>query len=265
MSKSMRFSKWLLEYADYGFGKESMKNSNDLYDDTEKPWSLFKTEEFFNELRSLILSDNKQITKDWQTYIDWIQNNNNISVIINPFGSLRITTRKTIKDLNGDSVNVCKHVFDVNDHDVDQEKNIANHIYDRAVEASKDDSDYASGEYNGTKKLARELFNATQSKHPKNIMFPVKFLEMNSDYYKIVFEFRGSGAGSPNQSTALQFNIDIIFDKEKGLIRCWGYDIDSPSNKKQFNIKPSEWDEYFSPQESNSKIISIITTTFMTY
>ena len=88
---------------------------------------------------------------------------------------------------------------------------------------------------------------------------------MNSDYYKIDFEFRGSGAGSPNQSTALQFNIDIIFDKEKGLIRCWGYDIDSPSNKKQFNIKPSEWDEYFSPQESNSKIISIITTTFMTY
>ena len=113
MSKSMIFSKWLLEYADYGFGKESMKNSNDLYDGKDKPWSLFKTEEFFNELRSLILSDNKQITKDWQTYIDWIQNNNNISVIINPFGSLRITTRKTIKDLNGDSINVCKHVFEV--------------------------------------------------------------------------------------------------------------------------------------------------------
>ena len=88
---------------------------------------------------------------------------------------------------------------------------------------------------------------------------------MNDNYYKIIFEFKGGGQGVPGSSIAMQFDIDLIFDKKKGLVRCWGYDIDSPVKKRKFNLQPSEWDEYFSPHEKNSKIVGMIVTTFMTY
>jgi hypothetical protein len=96
-------------------------------------------------------------------------------------------------------------------------------------------------------------------------MFPVSLKEMNSNYYKLIFEFKGSGAGGPNSSIARQFDIDLSFNQEQGLIRCWGYDLSSSSAKRQLGIQPSEWDEYFSPNEDRKRIIEMITSTFMTY
>ena len=269
MRIDLKFSKWLLEYADYGFEKQNTKKANDstlqTNSDDSGPWRNFHTELFSKELQKLSESDNKTTKKIWHEEINWFENGNMIEVNINPFGSLRITTRKYIKDLQGVDTRICKNVFDIDDHHIDQEISIAHKIYEHVKEFSKVNIDYPmTGGYN-LKKLAQELFNATKHTYPDYIMFPINLKEMNDNYYKLVFEFRGAGVGTPNSSVAMQFDIDLTFDKEKGLVRCWGYNIDSPATNRQFTIQPSEWDEYFSPQEENKKILGMITTTLMTY
>jgi len=269
MNVNMNFSKWLLEYANYGFEKDSTKNKTTKNmqgnDNDSLPWTMFGVEEFFEELKGLVEADNKRTSKVWHEELGWEDNGSIVEVNINPFGSLRITTRKQIKDLKGETTRICKHVFDIDDYHTNQEKILAHHIYEKVEEFNKENADFASANYTGLKKLARDLFTAVRAKYPDYIMFPVKMMEMNSDYYKMVFEFRGSGQGVPGSSIAMQFDIDLAYDREKGLIKCWGYDIDSPVLKRQLNIQPSEWNEYFSPQEQSRKIIGMIVTTFMTY
>lgn len=269
MNNKMNFSEWFLEFANYGFERKkiSEKRSKELQDNTNEslPWKLFNVERFFYELKRMVEADNKRSTKIWHEELGWIDNGNIIEVNINPFGSLRITTRKSIKDLQGHDVKLCKHVFDIDDSHTNQEANIAEQIYSKIKEFNQTNIDYPIKEYNNLKKLAQELFNATKIRHPDYIMFPVKMLEMNNSYYKLVFEFRGGGQGNPGRSISRQFDIDLTFDKEKGLLRCWGYDIDGQVRKNHYYIQPSEWNEYFSPQENNKNIIAMIITTFMTY
>lgn len=266
----MNFSQWFFEFANYGFEKQSVKNkkiSDQIQSNTEdaKPWKMFNVEKFLNELKNLVVADKKTTTKIWSEELDWIDNGSVIQVNVNPFGSLRITTRKNIKDLIGNDTKICKHVFDIDDYHIEQETNIANQIYDKIKEFNQKNIDYPVQEYNNLKKLAQELFNATKSRFPNYIMFPVKMMEMNNNYYKLVYEFRGAGQGVPNNSVGRQFNIDLVFDKEKGLLKCWGYNIDSKFKKNHYYVQPSEWNEYFSPKESNNNIIAMIITTFMTY
>jgi hypothetical protein len=269
MRIDLDFSKWLLEYADYGFEKQNTKKANyptfQSNSDDSGPWKNFDIELFFKELKNLSESDNKKTKKVWHEEMSWLENGNMVEVNINPFGSLRITTRKYIKDLQGSDVRICKNVFDIDDHHTDQEISIAHKIYEHVKEFSKVNIDYPTTDIFDLKKLAHKLFNATKQTYPDYIMFPISLKEMNDSYYKLIFEFRGAGAGAPNSSVGMQFDINLAFDKQKGLIRCWGCNVDSPSPKRQFNIQPSEWDEYFSPQEENKKIIGMIITTLMTY
>lgn len=262
------FSKWFFEYADYGFEsrKPTAKQEKNTQTDNDdaKPWKLFKIKKFFEELKYLLNSDNKKTLKVWEEELSWLENGNVVEVNINPFGSLRITTRKIIKDLQGVDTKICKHVLDIDDYQINREENTARYIYKKILKFREKNIDYPSKDYN-LKKLAHELFNKVRLKYPEYIMFPVGMKEVSKDYYKIIFEFKGQGQGVPGSSIAMQFDIDLFFDKEKGLIRCWGYDIDSPVKKRQFNPQPSEWNEYFSPHEKISKIVGMITTTFMTY
>jgi hypothetical protein len=96
-------------------------------------------------------------------------------------------------------------------------------------------------------------------------MFPKGLKKIKENYYKVFFEFKGSGAGAPGSIRAEQFNIDLAFDENKGLLKCWGYNIDSPMKQRLFIAQPSEWYEYFSPKEDKNKIIKCIIKTLMTY
>lgn len=254
----LNFQKWLFEYVNYELPEEDNNNQN-------MPWKDFKTHDFIEYLKNLIAKDNKKIVKDWEEEIDWIEQGNNIfQVNVNPFGSLRITCRKEITDLNGEKIKVCKYVYSVNDNKTNREQQLAELIYNKVKKISEKNIDYTVDKYN-IEELAYELYNTLTESYPDYIMFPTKLRKMNENYYKIVFEFKGQGVGVPGSQIGLQFNIDIAFDKEKGLIKCWGYDIDSPSGKRQFNIQPSEWYEYFSPKEKIKNIIKMIETTFLTY
>jgi hypothetical protein len=270
-TNNINFSQWFFEFANYGFQRKNSIEQPEQNSNEAPPYKMFNVEAFFEELKSLVTADKKNSVKSYHEELGWIDNGSIIDVNINPFGSFRITTRKSIKDLKGVDTRICKSVFDITDRALSRmernniEVNMANKVYDNIKEFNQNNIDYAKKEYDNLKKLSQELFNATKVKHPDYIMFPVKMLEMNNNYYKLIFEFRGAGQGSPNRSISRQFDIDLTFDKEKGLLKCWGYEVNGKVKKNHYYVQPSEWNEYFSPQENNKKIISMIVTTFMTY
>jgi len=252
----LNFNKWLVEYINYEKNQKDNKKS--------EPWKDFKTHLFTDEIKRLILGDNKRILIGWEEEVRWEEGDQIFEININPFGSLRITARKEIKDFDGNKVRICKFVYPINDFKINQEIDLANKIYNRIKKISNKNIDYPVKNYN-LKKLAYNLYEKLNNEYPTYIMFPVKLMEMNKNYYKIVFEFKGQGVGVPGNSVAMQFNVDLSFNKDLGFIRCWGYNIDSPSKKRQYKIQPSEWDELFSCKQNPKRIIDMIATTLSTY
>lgn len=81
----------------------------------------------------------------------------------------------------------------------------------------------------------------------------------------IFMTLRGAGVEAPTASRVEQFNINLQFDEQKGLIRCWGYDIASPTKQHKWLPQPSEWDEYFAPTQSLQEIENVIINSLLVY
>jgi hypothetical protein len=226
-----------------------------------QPWTNFKSNLLIDEIKRLIENDKKKLLIGWEEEVRWQENDSIYEINVNPYGSLRVTARKEVKNFDGNVIRVCKYVYPVNDYKINLETRLAIFLYNKVKKISKKNIDYPVKQYN-IKNLAYKLYENIEKSYPSYIMFPVKMLKMNENYYKIVFEFRGAGTGNPDQSVGLQFNIDLNYDKNVGFIRCWGYMIESPSKKRKFNIMPSEWDEYFSCKQSSDRIIHMISKTF---
>jgi hypothetical protein len=226
-----------------------------------EPWTDFRTHLFTDELKRLIEKDNKKILTGWEEEVRWQENDGVFEINVNPYGSLRITTRREVKDFEGNNIRVCKYVYPINDYKINRETNIAKFLYDKTKNISKKNIDYPVKKYN-IKNLAYRLYENLEKKYPSYIMFPTKMIKMNENYYKIIFEFRGAGNGTPGQSIGLQFNIDLSFESNIGYIKCWGYMVESPSKTRKFNIMPSDWNEYFSCKQSIDRIIQMISKTF---
>jgi hypothetical protein len=96
-------------------------------------------------------------------------------------------------------------------------------------------------------------------------MFPIGMYKKSENYHKYVFEFRGHGVEAPTGGRAEQFNIDLSWNQNKGLIHCWGYNIDSTTRQHSWKVQPSEWDEYFAPTQDTKEIVESISRIFMTY
>lgn len=252
----LNFNKWLIEYIDYEENQENNKKRH--------PWKDFKSHLFTDEVKRLIEKDNKKILKSWEEEVKWDIGGQIFEMNINPLGSLRITGRKETTDFDGNKVRICKFVYPINDFKINQEEKIANYLYNKIKKISEKNIDYPCKSYN-IRNLAHSLYEKLNNEYPRYIMFPVKLMMMNENYYKIVFEFKGQGTGVPGNNIALQFNIDLLFDKNLGYIRCWGYNIDSPSSKRQYKIQPSEWDELFSCKQNPKRITDMISKTFSTY
>lgn len=266
MRNKIKFVKWLSlkEYADYGFSdmlKYKQKSNNKLKEKPEN--TVFKTSAFLDHLTDLIEDDNIKVIRKWADQISWTDNGHPMEVNINTLGT--IITKKLIKNITGKEVPLCKDVLSVDEINNGKENLIADKIYNRIKNIRKNNYDNAVSDYNGLEKLAKLLFKACLETYPYYIMFPKGLKKIDHNYYKVFFEYKGGGAGAPDSSRAEQFNIDLSYNKEEGLIRCWAYEILSAMKRRDFLPQPSEWNEYFSPKEKPEKIIKLIIKFLMSY
>ncbi len=75
----------------------------------------------------------------------------------------------------------------------------------------------------------------------------------------------GGGNGAPDNTRVEKFHITTFFDKESGMIRVFGNNIQSPMSFRQWLPAPSEFDEMFAPTQPVEEIIDCVVDALSTY
>ena len=266
------FKQWILsEMADYGFDQDQRgkpKGGTEAMDGD----TIFKTvdgSKIITELAGFpALGPNRPLQR-WNDVVEWGIGPGAIQVGLTPLGSMRIVIRRSTKDLCGESTWICTKVVPLGDNAAEsKEVSIAHDVYGMVTETSNEMIPGPAKEYEELERLSWKLWAATKRTHPSYIMFPIGMRQQNENYYKLVFEFRGQGAIHQNSGSAgraEQFNIDMIWEPKRGLIRCLGYNIDSKMKQHSWEVQPAEFNEYYSPQQSHETIIESIVRTFLQY
>lgn len=262
------FKDWLLnEVADYGFSSGASKSvrGGTMPMQGNEIFHSINVNQIIGELANMPALGQMQPYQSWAETVQYGNGVGAFKINISPLGSLKAISRRLTTDLLGETVWICKHIFPLCDNkDQNRESEIAGLIYNYLTELSQKEIEGPLREYD-TKNLAWNLWQGAKKHHPGYIMFPVKLKEMDENYFKLVFEFRGQGIGLPSGGRAEQFDIDLKYDKNRGLIRCWGYDIDSTFRKRKWEVQPPEWDEWFSPAQDTNEIIENVLACFLQY
>jgi hypothetical protein len=269
----LSFKHWTLlkEWADFGFEKKladfkSNEMGGTVPHEGSGPIDPIDSELITDELRRLPPLGYFSARFKMSNLLEWGYDIGALQMVISPLGSYKAIIRRKTRDLQGEETWVCKEVvdFDENEHN-NNEVPLAHKIYDCLNELNKQEFDSPKSDYKDFDKLAHALFGEVRRNYPAYCMFPIGMKKMEEGYYKIIYEFRGHGVESPNRGRAEQFNIDLVWDKNKGLIKCWGYNIDSKIRQHTWTIQPSEFEEWFAPTQEIKKTIQAVKTILMTY
>jgi hypothetical protein len=266
------FKKWLLsEMADYGFEKNYHGRPKGGTEELEgnEPFKPLDGSKIVTELRKLPALGPNAPYRKWHDMVEWGTGSGAIQVGVTPLGCMKIVVRQQINDLQGEPTWICQNVVPLGDNEaINKEEVIAHDVYDKVNEISQGMLPSPAREYNELHRLSNKLWTAAKRNHPSYCMFPVSFRKQNEDYYKLVFEFRGQGVLRQQPSKparAEQFDIDVFWDSKKGLIKIWGYDIDSTLSQHSWKVQPSNFDEWFSPSQETEDIIDNVIKIFMQY
>lgn len=266
------FKSWLLnEWADFGFdnGRSGKPKGGTVAIVGDTPFKVVNSSKIMTELYRLPPIGPNRPMRRWNDMVEYGDGPGAFQISVTPLGSIRVVARRLTKDLQGEATWITKHVFPICDNkDEEKEITIAHNIHGVIEEMSGEMIDAPSATFDNLEKLAWRLWEAAKKDHPSYCMFPVGMRKQNDDYYKLVFEFRGHGVAkqSPRGTGRTeQFNIDLLYDRKKGLIRCWGYDIESSSSQHVWAVQPSEWDEWFAPGQDIEQIIESVIVIFMQY
>lgn len=265
MKKIIRFSDYM-EWANFGFGREP-ENKPKKIDNDAKPINPINCEIIMQELENMGPLGTYQPNHAWQDILEWGTEIGAMKIDVSPLGSYKIIARRKIKDIQGENTWICKYIFPLNEHDDDKnEISLAHTIREQMEKITFETLDSPKrGDYPDFAYLVDKITTAVRYNYPSYCMFPKGVKKINEDYYKIYFEFKGHGVEAPTRGRAEQFDIDLLWDRKKGLIRCWGYDIDSSVGQHSWKPQPSEWDEWFAPSQPIEEIIECVTRIFMTY
>lgn len=272
MSK-LSFRRWavLKEWADFGFEKRLADiKANELGGtvphEGSGPIDPIDPEMIVNELIRLPALGYFSARSKMSNILEWGYDVGALQVFISPLGSYKTIVRRKTRDLQGEATWVCKEVIDFNENEHNQDEiPLAHKIYDCLDGLHKQEYDSPKSEYKDFDKLAHSLFNEVKRHYPAYCMFPIGMKKMDEGYYKIIYEFRGHGVEAPTRGRAEQFNIDLFWDKNKGLIKCWGYNIDSKIGQHTWTVQPSDFEEWFAPTQEIKKIVEAVRTILMTY
>lgn len=264
----MDFKKFL-EWANYGFEKrnslEPVGGTMDIKG--ELPFNPLKTEEILEELARPLGVYKPIVSPD---IIKWGEEEvGALQIEVSPIGSSKIFSRRKIKDLRGETTWICKNIYPLTNENklMGKETTIASEIFENLQKLSMEMIDFPSKTYPDFERLVNKLTHNVLMTYPSVYMFPTGSKKLSENYYKIYFEFRAMGMSRlrKNSSRAEQFDIDIFFDKQKGLVKIFGYDIDSNQKQHSWQVQPSEFNEYFAPSQSHKEVIDCVSKMFLVY
>ena len=268
----LNFKNWLFnEIADYGFGKDQIGKPQGGIEDIkgDTPFHPVNPGKIIHELTKMPTMGPINVSRKWSDSIEFGEGSGAIKVLLTPYGSMRVVIRQQINDLLGEETWICRNVLPLDDNEaINHEISIAQDVFNEVRNISLELLPHPLTTFNDFERLSWKLWQESKRRHPSYIMFPVAYRKQNENYHKLVYEFRGHGVVrqiNTKPSRAEQFNIDLVWDHKKGLIHCWGYNIDSTLGQHSWKVQPSVFDEWFAPSQNIDSIINSVITTFMQY
>lgn len=271
MNKKLLFKEWLGTPPEdkFGFHKPKETKYSPYYD--EQPLEPIRVSNILDELAFLGNVGQKNPERFFENALDYGKDLGKLQVEVSPYGSLKIIVRKNIRALEGTLIPVCHKIIPlINDynHITDNnnpiEKKYANEIMDLLENLDKAPLMSGKKDYSGLQDLVLEMARNVRSQHPKVMRFE-GVTRSDDNNYAISFSYSGMGVEAPSAKRVEQFDIHLSFDKDLGILRCWGNEITSPTRQHLWYVQPSEWDECFSPHQKNSEIIECVVNAFSTY
>lgn len=260
--------KTFLEMADYGYSRDTYKPNLRpvLGMPNERPLKPINTEGVMEVLKRLPPIGSLRPKWSWQDIMEWGEEVGAVKINVSPYGSYKITTRRKIYDLEGTERWICKAITPLNTEQFasSQEEVLAHYLYENVQKISQEQIERAQDDCPNFDRICNGLTVKCRQQHPL-VMLYRGTKRIHEHYFKIIFEYRGQGVEGPGQKRYEQFDINLLFDPKIGLIRCWGAEIESSKGEHQWQVSPSQWDEYFSPTQNKDEIIENVRKILSTY
>ena len=268
----LSFKDWFYnEMANYGFDQNANSQILGGTDtmDGDGVFEICDSAKVMDELFHMPPIGNMPATQFFENAVQWGNEVGAIQANVMPLGSQRMVVSRLVPNARGENTWICKYIYAFKDNkDQYKEHEIADRVYKEVQNIAKQPIEAGDTEFDEMERLSWKLWHTTRKLHPSYIMFPTRFQKMEENYFKLVFEYRGQGAGSPMggfTGKAEQFNIDMVYYPKTGIIRSFAYEIDSNPAGPKWQLQTSEWDMNFSPKQDEDEIIKNIVMTFMQY
>ena len=236
--------------------------------DETRPNSMYaktlNTEIVMSELSRLPVH-NKEPMVEWHDTIAWGSGMpGTLKLVVSPLGSLKATIRKLVVDEEGQNTWVCKKVYPLNLREGRTEQDWVGVFHDDLKKIAMEGQDGGAKNFPRLDRFMINLGGKIKQNAPLIFVFE-GIRRSDEDNYIIYMSYRGQGVQRRDQRRCEQFNVSVGFCKTRGLLHIWGYDVSSPMRGHKWEVRPAEWNEYFTPSQGEKDIIESVINLVRTY
>lgn len=257
----MRFKQWLLKEDIFGFEDTPQVIIQKPKD--EFPIKNVSADFIMSELAKFSIGMKKP-NRDWNSIVEWGEETGALKVLISPVGSTKIIVRRLTNNLLGEKVWVCKKIIPLRENLKNHEMDVALNLRENLLTFDKELLDTPKNDYKDFKRLVTEIISQSRMNTPQWFIYQGVIKE-SDNHYIIHFDCRGQGVEAPTARRVEEFCIEVNYKPYTGMIRCFGYEVDSPTRLHKWQPRPSEWDEQFTPSQPIDEISNAIASALSIY
>jgi hypothetical protein len=268
------FKNWIIREGKDIFGFEYStpeskdKSGNDpLSGNDTHPLHRIKVSEVIDEISRHNIGTKTSYNKFHNT-VQWGENAGAIYMEVSPLGSFKGIVRRLTNDAQGTPIWACKIVIPFNDYlnaNKPFDESLAGIVLEKIESVDQTHPDSPKTDYTHLERLAHKLAQVCRLNKPDIFLFRgIKETKVN-EHYIIIFEVRGQGVEAPGGQRIEQFHIELDYSPLRGVIRCWGHDVSSPTSQHIWLPQPSEFDELFLPTQPSEEICECVAGCLSTY
>ena len=201
---------------------------------------------------------------NWVNELVWGEESGAVQLNFSPLGSFKAMIRKKITDLSGNETWICKDCYNLTYTKSETDASLSQNLFERVNKIDQLEPDSPSRDYKDLENLTLAIATRFKRDAPEIFMFEgVK--KLNDNNYLVYASLAGSGQEAPGAGKVEEFVIDISYSRDRGLIRIFGHDVQSPIKVSAWSPQPSEWDEWYCPTQSRDEIEKTTIDILSTY
>lgn len=247
------FETWAIQEGKDIFGFERNAEIPQITKTSEEPQQAIETDLIMTRLSKYTLGS-KMPMREWQNEVQWGVENGAIKIYLSPLGSLGAYFKRRGFNLLGQETWFCKEVYPFRHLKENAADTLPEELFEIAKRIDLTNPESANGNFEELESLVYALGSEVRRKAPEIFVF--EGIRKVSDFnYLIYMSLRGQGVEAPQHARVEEFVINVSYNKSKGILKCFGHDVQSQTKQHTWTLQPSEWEFYFAPTQERDEMI----------